>query len=333
MRSVVETLSRYLKRHSPLIVLLLIFGGIFAGIFFLYDLEVEAVVYACGLCFIIGLLFFGVRFQSYAKKHKKLQMMIEKGTTMIEQLPPPAAGIEGDYQQLVMELRQINQNDRTWWQAQRNDSIDYYTAWVHQIKAPIAVMQLILQGTDTEENQELLYELFRIEQYTEMVLSYFRLDSSSNDLVIKEYDLDPIIKQSIRKYASQFIRKRIRMIYSGTDLKVLTDEKWLGFILEQLLSNAVKYTKEGSVTITVSEESVLTVSDTGMGIAAEDLPRIFEKGYTGYNGRADKKSTGLGLYLCKQAADKLAHSLEVRSSIGKGTEVSIDLSRIKLEIE
>ena len=180
---------------------------------------------------------------------------------------------------------------------------DYYAAWVHQIKAPIAVMSLLLQQEDTEQNQQLKAELFRVEQYAEMALSYVRLGEGMKDLVIAQYPLDEIIRKAVRKYAGQFIRKKIRLVYVGTEEIVLTDEKWLSFILEQILSNAVKYTVKGSVTIEVNEKKQLTVSDTGIGIAAEDLPRIFEKGYTGKNGRLDRKSTGIGLYLCKMAAD------------------------------
>ena len=137
----------------------------------------------------------------------------------------------------------------------------------------------------------------------------------------------------MRKYAGQFVRKRIHLVYQGTDIRVLTDEKWLSFIIEQLLSNAVKYTSKGSVTISVDAEKRLTISDTGIGIAGEDLPRIFEKGYTGYNGRVERKSTGIGLYLCKMAADKLGHRLSAESEPGKGSRFTIDLESYPLRTE
>ena len=190
----------------------------------------------------------------------------------------------------------------------------------------IAVMNVLLQQEDTETNQNLKAELFRVEQYVEMALGYVRLDSGTKDLVIAQYPLDEIVRKSIRKYAGQFIRRRIRLIYEGTDQIVLTDEKWLSFIIEQLLSNAVKYTLKGTVTITVSEEKKLTVTDTGMGIAPEDLPRIFEKGYTGYNGRMERKSTGIGLYLSQMAAKKLGHQITVVSKLGDGSSFTIDLA-------
>ena len=194
-------------------------------------------------------------------------------------------------------------------------------------------MKMILQQEDTEENHLLSAELFRIEQYTEMALQYLRLDSKTNDFVFQQYDLDSIIRQAIRKYAPQFILRKIRLIYEQVSMTILTDEKWMLFLLEQLLSNAIKYTPHGSVTISVTPEKVLQVADTGIGIAPEDLPRIFEKGFTGYNGRADKKSTGLGLYLCQQAAKKISVSLSVTSEVGKGSVFFVHLIIPPLQVE
>ena len=155
-----------------------------------------------------------------------------------------------------------------------------------------------------------------------------------SDLVIQEYELDDIIRKAVRKYAGQFIRRKIRLVYAGTDERVVTDEKWLSFIIEQLLSNAVKYTPEGgNVTISVDDKKQLSVTDTGIGISPEDLPRIFEKGYTGYNGRLDKKSTGIGLYLCRTAADKLGHRLLAQSEPGKGSRFIVDLKTYSLQAE
>ena len=210
---------------------------------------------------------------------------------------------------------------------------DYYATWVHQIKAPIAVMRVLLQQEDTPINRELTGELFRVEQYVEMALCYVRLGEGASDLVIKEYPLDDMIRKAIRKYAGQLIRRKLRVIYEGTDICVLTDEKWLVFIIEQLLSNAVKYTVSGNVTITVDrEKKQLSISDTGIGISPEDLPRIFEKGYTGYNGRADKTSTGIGLYLCREITKKLGHGIMITSEIGKGTDVTIVFERNNLDV-
>ena len=169
-------------------------------------------------------------------------------------------------------------------------------------------------------------ELFRIEEYVGMALQYQRVSSTENDFVLEKISLDGVIRDTIKKYAKIMIRRHIGINYSGTKKQVYTDEKWLAFILEQILSNAIKYTPQGFVTIETAEEKdrfFITIKDTGIGIKAEDLPRVFEKGYTGYNGHADKKATGIGLYLCRQMADKLGHTIRMESELGKGTKVWI----------
>lgn len=318
-------LKKYLKQYRLTGLMFLIYVGIFALIFALYDLEIEAVLYGAALCILLTAAVLGVHFFLFREKHRKRQRILRNILLLLEELPEPCTLAEEDYQEMLRSLKADFDRNLNAWQNQRRESMDYYTAWVHQIKTPVSVMRMILQREDTEQNRELMAELFRIEQYVEMVLGYLRLGNDSSDFVFQEYDLDRIIKQAIHKYASQFVRNRIRLFYEPVDMKVLTDEKWLVFILEQILSNAVKYAPRGTVFITVTPQKVLEIRDTGIGIAPEDVPRVFEKGFTGYNGRADKKSTGLGLYLCRTAAEKLSHKIAVRSVAGEGTVVSIDL--------
>ena len=166
-----------------------------------------------------------------------------------------------------------------------------------------------------------------------MVLTYLRLNSESTDYVIREYDLDEIIRPSVRKFAGEFIGRKLSLQYEPLHTSVITDEKWLSFVIGQVLSNALKYTPSGSISITLEPEKKLCIRDTGLGIAPEDLPRIFENGYTGYNGRMDKKASGIGLYLCRRICTKLGHSITARSEVDVGTAITIDLSRQKLEVE
>ena len=176
-------------------------------------------------------------------------------------------------------------------------------------------------------------ELFRMEQYVDMVLQYLRLSSGENDLVIREYKLDELIREAVRKYAAQFVLKKLRLTYIPTEISVVTDRKWFGCILEQLLSNAIKYTPAGgSIAIRV-EEDALHISDTGIGIAPEDLPRVFEQGYTGENGREQQRATGLGLYLCREALTRLGHSIRLESTPGQGTTAFVWLERDEREYE
>ena len=268
----------------------------------------------------------------FALRHRQLSDALKSIRVSDEQLPPPENLIEEDYRQLIRALGEEKQRQASAMDLRMSDMQDYFTLWAHQIKTPIAAMRLILQTKPENSAMEIEGELFRVEQYVEMVLNYLRLDSDSTDFVFRTCALDDIIRQCVRKYAKQFIRKRIRLEYEGTALQVLTDEKWLCFVIEQILSNALKYTAAGSIRIFTQGET-LVIADTGMGIAPEDLPRVFEKGYTGYNGRTDKKATGIGLYLCKRILNRLGHGIAIRSVVGQGTAVSIDLSREETVLE
>ena len=266
--------------------------------------------------------FTAVDIQRFISRCNAVKAQENRIITDLSALPEPQNAVEREYQELLHILDAEKTRIQSESDSRYSDMLDYYTLWAHQIKTPLSAMRLILQSGDEPDIAELNGELFKTEQYVEMVLSYLRTDSESTDFVLKVYELDPMIKQCVRKYASQFIRRRISLVYDGTDATALTDEKWLAFVIEQLLSNALKYTYSGSIGIT-ADKSGITVTDTGIGIAPEDLPRVCEKGYTGYNGRTDKKSTGIGLYLCKKILTKLGHELRISSEVGKGTSVEI----------
>ena len=206
--------------------------------------------------------------------------------------------------------------------------VDYYTLWAHQIKTPIASMRLTLQNEDSDLARSLSGDLMRVEQYVEMVLVFLRLDSSTTDYVIRRHSLDDIVRPAVRRFAGEFIRRRLRLEYQPLDHTVVTDGKWLGFVVEQVLSNALKYTPEGgSITIDAEAPATLCIRDTGIGITAEDLPRIFDRGYTGRNGRTYRQASGIGLYLCRRICRDLGHTITASSAAGEGTVLRLDLSR------
>ena len=315
---------KFLWQYRSVGLMLALYGMIFALFFFLYDVrpEREAVLYAGGLC---GMLTAGVlagKYISAAKGHRERQRILQNIDILLEELPPPGTLAEADYQEMLAALKTIYDTNFNAWQNERKESMDYYTTWVHQIKTPISVMRMELQEEDTEKNRELLAELFRIEQYVGMVLQYLRLTDSVNDFVLREYELDGIIRQAVKKYAPMFIQKKLALEYETINVRVVTDEKWMVFVIEQLLSNAIKYTSSGSVRIGI-KNGCLMVEDTGIGVLAEDLPRIFDKGYTGYNGRNDKKASGIGLYLVKEILNRLGHKILAESAPGDGTRIKI----------
>lgn len=323
----------YLKRHLKTIVLFSLFAILFAVVLSLYSLPVEAVAYAVMLCACLGILFTAFDCWQYYKRHKQLTELLARITLSVDELPDPKDLLEQDYQKLINTVHCEKVNIASKADRRISDMTDYYTLWAHQIKTPIAAMRLLLQSEESEENSELLMELFKIEQYVEMVLQYLRLDSDSTDFVLKKYSLDNIVKQAVRKYAKLFIRKKISLDFIELNCKVLTDEKWLLFVIEQVLFNALKYTNKGKISIYLEGEKTLVIEDTGIGIQTEDLPRVFEKGFTGYNGRTNKKSTGIGLYLCKRILKKLSHTIEIESVVGKGTKVKIGLDSVNMVVE
>ena len=323
----------YIKQNIKVIFLFIVFALVFGIVFSLYDLEIEAIYYSVMLCSFIGLIYICINFINYYKKHIQLYKLQNEISISLENLPSPKTLMEEDYTNLILTLNKEYKTYISKSDIAKSDMIDYYTMWVHQIKTPISAMKLLIQTSESEISSDLSSELFKIEQYVEMVLSYIRLGSNENDFVIKEYDLDNIVRQAIRKYAPLFIRKKINLDFQPTNYKVLTDEKWLVFVIEQLLSNAIKYTNKGKISIYPLEDKKLVIEDTGIGISQEDIPRIFDKGFTGYNGRTDKKATGLGLYLCKNILDKLSHKISIESEVGVKTKVILDLSMLNVNIE
>ena len=323
----------YIKQNIKVLLLFIVFALVFCIVFSLYDLEIEAIYYSIMLCTFIGLIYICINFINYYKKHIQLYKLQNEISISLENLPSPKTLMEEDYTNLILTLNKEYKNYISKSDIAKSDMIDYYTMWVHQIKTPVSAMKLLIQTSESEISSDLSSELFKIEQYVEMVLSYIRLGSNKNDFVLKEYDLDNIIRQAVRKYAPLFIRKKISLDFQPTNYKVLTDEKWLVFVIEQLLSNAIKYTNKGKISIYSLENKKLVIEDTGIGISKEDIPRIFDKGFTGYNGRTDKKATGLGLYLCKNILDKLSHKISIESEVGVKTKVILDLAMVNVNIE
>ncbi|MBC5635488.1 sensor histidine kinase [Ornithinibacillus sp. BX22] len=334
-QSKIKLFLQYIKFKKFYIVLFLLITLIFSFVIYLYNQSLEPIIYSAVLCFYIGIVVLVIGFAKFYKHYHKLQELQNTITVKLEQLPTPQDTLEATYQEIIQLLYQENIDSKLRADSSHTDLIEYFTQWTHQIKTPIAAMRLILQTEEMEHHQELSMELVKIEQYVEFVLQYLRLDTMSSDLELREYSLDDIVKQAVRKNAKLFIRKKISLHFDDLNCHVLTDEKWLLFVIEQILSNALKYTKEGSVSIYMdpNEEKTLVIQDTGIGIRAEDLPRVFDRGFTGFNGRMFKKSTGLGLYMCKQITSKLSHQMKMESEIGQGTKVSIDLKTTNIEIE
>ena len=323
----------YIKDRISAIVLFLICLILFILSFILYQLPLEAVLYPIFLCCFIGCGYIGIDYSRIKKNHETLKKIKTLNTALIDEFENCESLIDIDYQDLIQSLQDEIRTLDLSHQKQYKDMIEYYTLWTHQIKTPIASMRLTLQNEDTPTSRKAINDLLHIEQYVQMALTFLRLDSTTSDYVFKKQNLDSIIRQCIKKYASEFIDRKLKLEYEPIVYTLITDEKWLCFVLEQILSNALKYTQKGSIKIYLKDEHILCIEDTGIGIAPQDIPRIFDQGYTGNNGRTDKKATGLGLYLCKRICDNLGIDIQVESIVNQGTTIKLNIEQYKLRKE
>lgn len=328
-------LKGYLKRELLTFLVFLFLFGIFILVAALYDMPRGGILYAVVLCSLMGMIFWTVGFFRYCSRVREISDANGRMEFDTTDFPEVQDCLEIEYKKIIDRLVIMNKKINSASDSAMSDMIDYYTMWVHQIKTPIAAMKLMLDTEEYPSKADMKMEIFKIEQYVEMVLQYLRLGSDETDFLFKKQTLDNIIKDAVKKYSIVFIRKKIALKYEPIYEEVITDEKWLGFVIEQIISNGLKYTKKGSISIYMDEENPkeLIIEDTGIGIRKEDIPRVFDRGYTGYNGRNDKKSTGIGLYLCSSILKKLGASITIESEIGKGTKVRIDMTQREMQYE
>lgn len=326
------TFIHYLYYKRITLAAFLIFALIVFACLALSDVPPRLLLYPLALCIAAGLVFLIIGYWKYRKTYKELELISGLRAELIDALPEPRGPQDMQYQQIIRALCTEEMQRQTEFTGKYNDLLDYYTAWAHQIKTPISAMKLSFQNEDSALARQSLNDLKRIEQYVDMALTYLKLDSGGIDYVIREHPLDDIIRQAIRNFSGEFINRKIALEYEQASYRVLTDDKWLAFVIEQILSNALKYTSEGTIRIFM-DGSTLCISDTGIGIEEADIPRIFEKGFTGCNGRKDKRASGIGLYLCKRICDNLSHEISACSKVGVGTTIRIDLQQSTLGIE
>lgn len=319
-------LNSYLKERKTHIIMYFIFVLIFAVIFKLYHADVKIALYPAIICMVLWAIFTVFKFYRYCLSHKHRVDLSNHIEITLKNLPKPESLLEEDYQNLLSVLTEYNRLQLSENNQKYSDMREYITLWAHQMKTPITAINLLINEFGNDDKNKIKEQLFEIEGYVDTALQFTRLDTMNSDLLLKEYSLMQIVKQGIKYYSKIFISKGISLNLSEFDTTVVTDEKWLLFVIKQILSNALKYTDVGSIFIHVVPDKTLVIEDTGIGISEEDIHRIFERGFTGYNGRLDKKATGIGLYLSKQILDKLNHDIKIYSKPGAGTRVEISLS-------
>ncbi|MGL4819016.1 MAG: sensor histidine kinase [Bacilli bacterium] len=205
---------------------------------------------------------------------------------------------------------------------------EYVEIWVHEAKTPIAAIQLLLENAPYERQRDVRAELAKIDGFVEQALYYSKASHANEDFRIAEHSLETVVNDVVKRNARMFIERRIQLTIDGVARTVFTDAKWTSFILQQILVNSLNYTLNPSPSIHIeavsqAENVVLTIRDNGIGIPPAELHRVFEKGYTGTNGRTVRKATGMGLYIAKQLAERLYMGLTIDSTLGESTTVTV----------
>lgn len=277
--------------------------------------------YALLLFVFFYMIYFIIGYGRFVSRYRSIKNINENNIDSIV----PKNIIEEEYLSKIEKLMEKNYKQN----AIRTEELDRlqedYSIWIHQAKTPIAALSLIIESTDSDLKDDMKQELFKINQYTDMALANIRLQDINTDLEIKQHNLYELIKAAIKKYALYFNYKGNKLEFENFDKIIVTDEKWFVFALDQIISNAVKYTKNGIIKIYISDDN-LVVEDNGIGIKEEDIPRLFSRGFTGFTGRVNKKATGLGLYMSKKILNTLGSNIYLESKIGEGTKVYIKIT-------
>ena len=315
-----------------------LFVGTMAELDNTLHMDTQNLLYMISVCLFFFLLYWLRDFAVRRRHLRRLQEVLADEEVLADAvmppLPRPANREQALYQELLQRIFAAQERRYRRLHQERQKQGEFLATWVHDTKMPIAVSRLLLEGATDKAPEELLSsleeELDRIEAGVERVLYSAKLESFAKDYLIQEVWLEQVVKEAVKRHSRTFIAKRIRLDLRELPGWVLSDRKWLGFILDQILSNALKYTPLGGC-IRISSKGIgrhwsLVLEDNGIGIPAEDVPRIFDRGFTGRNGREFQHATGMGLYLAAQLADKLGHRLEVESKEGEYTRLIIDFS-------
>ena len=317
-------LKHHLYSRRFILMLLLIVFSIMGMFAFIFEDGRSLLEYQLLLAFLLASFFLGMDLASAYKEYRN-QLFYASGR--------PQTALEVLFSEKLALLEMDKKNRAIEEREKLNDLMDYYTLWAHQIKTPIAASSLLVgEIEDKKVKNQLEQELFKIESYVNIVLQYLRLKSFHEDLVLKKENVEDLVKEIVKKYAIFFIQKGLSLNLHDLDRTIITDKKWFVVILEQVLSNSLKYTSQGGIEIYFQEDT-LYIKDSGLGIQDADLLRVFERGFSGYNGRLTQQSSGLGLYLSKKIADELGHQISIASQVGHGTTVMISFSEKKMIFE
>ncbi|MFJ7983529.1 sensor histidine kinase [Lysinibacillus xylanilyticus] len=321
-----------------LYVILMLFVSLIIIVHDDWYLASQNLLYTHIFCFFFASLYVIIGYYYRRSFYLKLQILIDsKQEDFHVAMPEPQSYEQALYIQLIQKVHANHAEQLQKLVLEKHDHQDFIMSWIHEVKLPIAASHLLMDNSAGKTTDFLVDkledELTKIDNYVEQALYYSRIDSFSKDYFITDVSLESIVKKSVKKYAKLFINNRIHFHMNEGENFVQSDSKWLAFIFNQIITNALKYTNEGEDISVVMEEDRkekrLIIHDTGIGIKQEELYRVFERGFTGTNGRTYTKSTGMGLYLAKQMALKLGHDISIQSQEGMYTKIIIHFPKMR----
>ncbi len=334
--------SEYLSDRKYLLLFYLILISFITAVIALdpgQQVTVDNIIYINVVALVLLVIYLLGGYIRRQRFYRQIQQSLESNLAgIVHTLPQP-----GNYEQKLYRrlLEMIYSEQKEYLETlheQRKENLEFINSWVHEIKTPLAASHLLIENSRGQYADELLdsleEEVTRMDGLVEQVLYHARMDDFARDYLIQEYELQPLVNELVKGQARLFISRKIGVNIGEIDISVLTDRKWLLFILNQVLSNSLKYTPAGGLIRIYAEEDArekrLVIADNGVGIKAEDIERVFARGFTGYNGRKFSKSTGMGLYLARTLARKLGHEMSIDSELGEYTRVYLHFPRLGL---
>lgn len=290
-----DKLVCFLKKNLNSILFFVSINAIYFMVVYLNNVDLKVFLQGFEICLIVFLIYLVIKYLDFQKELSKDEKI----------------------EDLEIQIENIRNQYISW----QKDIQEYFSMWVHQIKTPITCLEIL-----TDDNKEMKMQLKSIDNYTNMAINYLKLNLHEKDMDICVVDVDNLLNILVKKYSLLFINSHISLDFRKHDIKCITDSKWLSVLLEQILSNAIKYSENSQIILDSFKKDnsvVILIEDHGIGIPEEDINRIFDKGYSGFNGRLKQKSSGLGLYLAKSIADKLDIRLKVDSVVGQGSKFYI----------
>lgn len=317
----------------PQFLLIFFLLVIFGLLFFLSRTPLSLYWYGVQLSLFFLLISVVFQWLRYSRKIQRAESFHKLGLEVDKSKLDRADIAEKIYQKQYRKLTEEYLDYKQRETEKSKEQMEYFSLWLHQIKTPIAAISLLVQqNKEATAQKQMEQEILRLDDYTHMALNYLKLEDVGKELDLEWVSIDEIIKETLKKYSILFIYNKIQVVYQPLEKQFLSDPNWLQVLVEQILSNSLKYTKTGKISIFLEDGHTLVIEDTGAGIREEDLPKIFEKGYTGLNGRLHEKSTGLGLFLSKKICSRLGHRLHIESELGVGTKVYLDFKRPEYQL-